>query len=88
MDFRGLQLSESILTPYTVSLVLLVNHYCTESFKNKHNLAVILFDCIKYKNLSLSELVSALNTVDDGKLGDEFTDYLEKAFTDTKLGLC
>ena len=74
----------STLTPYNVALVLMVNHYCNEPPRSK--LAVVLLDCIKYKNLSLNQLITVLNQVDDSDLGSEFMDYLDKVFKSSSLG--
>ena len=75
----------STLTPYNVALVLMVNHYCNEPPRSK--LAVDLLDCIKFKNLSLNQLITILNQLDEGDLGSEFLDYLEKVFKTSSLGL-
>ena len=76
----------STLTPYNVGLVLLVNHYCSEQSRTKFKLGVILLECIKFKNLSLNQLIALLNQLDDSDLGGEFLDYLEKVFKNASIG--
>ena len=76
----------STLTPYNVGLVLLVNHYCAEPSRIKFKLGVILLECIKFRNLSLNQLIALLNELDDKDLGGEFLDYLEKVFKNATIG--
>jgi hypothetical protein len=76
----------STLTPYNVGLVLLVNHYCAEPSRTKFKLGVILLECIKFRNLSLNQLIALLNELDDSDLGGEFLDYLEKVFKNVSIG--
>ena len=76
----------STLSPYNVSLVLMVNHYCSEPSRSKYKLAVVLWECIKYKNLSLNQLIALLNELDDSELGEEFQEYLDKFFRNATIG--
>ena len=67
----------STLTPYNVSLIFLVNHYCADPSRTRFKLGLTLLECIKHRNLSANQLIGLLGLLGDPELEAEFLDYLQ-----------